>query len=197
VPEHTREAFARVAADARVDGRPLVFDSGCGTGLAARALALARPEALVVAIDRSAERLARRTVVHWPDNVLRVRAELGAFWRLAAEAGWRLDAHLLLHPNPWPKPAQLRRRWHAHPAFAALLALGGALVVRSNWQVYAEEFALALRVAGREATLREATADEPAPSAFDLKYRAASLPIWCVESRDATAAQPGIRARPG
>jgi tRNA G46 methylase TrmB len=176
---------------------PLVFDSGCGTGLSTHALAAAHPDVLVVGIDRSAERLARRSVVAWPANALRVRAELAAFWRLAAEAGWRLEAHHLLHPNPWPKAAQLRRRWHAHPAFGALLALGGHVVLRSNWKVYAAEFAFALRCAGIEATLREARPDEPASSAFDLKYRAAGVPVWCVDAVVAAPPGAGVRARPG
>jgi tRNA G46 methylase TrmB len=204
IPDHTRAAFERLAADPRRDGRPLVFDSGCGTGLATALIARARPDALVVGIDRSQLRLDRELPLAWPANALRLRAEVGAFWRLAAEAGWRLDAHWLLHPNPSPKPGQLRRRWHAHPAFPALLALGGALELRSNWRIYAEEFSIALGMAGVPA-LVESAVETPIESAFERKYRAAGHPIWRVAvdldpldaGRARGAARESLTARPG
>jgi tRNA G46 methylase TrmB len=195
IPAHTRDAFERLAGDPRRPGRPLVFDSGCGTGLSTALIARARPDALVVGIDRSQQRLARGLPLEWPANAMRLRAEAGALWRLAAAAGWRLDAHWLLHPNPAPKPAQLRRRWHAHPAFPALLALGGRLELRSNWRIYAEEFALALALAGVDAAV-EAAASAPIESPFERKYRAAGHPVWRVAA-DLDAARARATAPPG
>ena len=51
---------------------------------------------------------------------------------------------LFLYPNPWPKKKHLGRRWHGAPVFPALVKLGGELEMRSNWQTYLDEFALAL-----------------------------------------------------
>ncbi|MDJ0656820.1 MAG: hypothetical protein QNJ40_21850 [Xanthomonadales bacterium] len=146
IAEHTGKAFAWLAEQLE-PGRELIFDSGCGTGESTRQLACRYPQAQVVGIDQSSHRLARGGWRHpgtVRDNRLLLRAELGDLWRLASQAGWRLRAHYLLYPNPWPKPGQLQRRWHAHPAFPSLLALGGELVLRTNWDIYAREFALAL-----------------------------------------------------
>lgn len=176
VPAHTREAFEQVAARlAREPTRPIVLDSGCGTGASTRALAITHPEAWVIGIDRSAARLARGPLASpatMPPNLLLARAEAAAFWRLARVACWRLRRHWLLYPNPWPKPEHLMRRWHGHPAFADLLALGGEIRLRTNWRVYAEEFALALGVAGVAATLGPVDASTDSLSPFEAKYAA-------------------------
>jgi tRNA G46 methylase TrmB len=177
VPSHTREAFERLRADPRLDGRGIMLDSGCGTGASTCLLAQRHPDALVIGVDRSAARLSRTPEL--PANAILMRAELAGWWRLARAAGWRVQRHWLLQPNPWPKPAQGRRRWHLHPAFPDLLALGGVLELRCNWAIYAEEFATALRIAGRDCTLHPLTDDEPL-SPFERKYRAAGQTIWCV-----------------
>ena len=97
-------------------------------------------------------------------------AELASFWRLALAAGWQLERHYLFYPNPWPKPGQLQRRWHAHPVFPDLLRLGGRLEMRCNWELYAEEFAFAVnRLAGTK--IEPVRLREPDPvSAFERKY---------------------------
>jgi tRNA G46 methylase TrmB len=189
VPAHTREAFEQVAARrAREPTWPIVLDSGCGTGASTRALAITHPEAWVVGIDRSAARLARGPLASpaaMPPNLVLARAEAAAFWRLARAAGWRLRRHWLLYPNPWPKPEHLMRRWHGHPAFADLLALGGEIRLRTNWRVYAEEFALALGVAGNQAALIHLDADAPPMSPFEAKYLASAQVL--IELRAAPA----------
>lgn len=128
--------------------RPLVLDSGCGTGRSTRLTALRRPEALVVGVDRSLSRLergGRATDGDLPENALLVRAELASFWRLLLSAyegrlAARVARHQLLYPNPYPKPSQRGKRWHCHPALPVALQLGGSLEVRSNWLPYLVEF---------------------------------------------------------
>lgn len=161
----------------------LILDSGCGTGASTAVLAQRFPDHVVIGIDKSAERLGRGGHSGLPrrvNNAVWLRAELATFWRLALRSGWRLDRHFLLFPNPWPKPAQLQRRWHAHPVFPTLLALGGLLEMRCNWAVYAEEFAFAVnRVLGtrvRPAVL--GAADELSP--FERKYRASGHRLYSV-----------------
>ena len=161
----------------------LILDSGCGTGASTRLLAGRNPGALVIGLDKSADRLARLGTGEFPrreGNAIWVRAELATFWRLAARAGWRLQRHYLLYPNPWPKPGQLQRRWHAHPVFPIMLELGGRLEMRTNWRVYAEEFALALEhytgTAVRPSTLQ---VEEPA-SPFERKYRDSGHALYSV-----------------
>lgn len=172
----TEAAFAAVAGLLSEEGgRPLILDSGCGTGASTRLIAAAFPGSLVIGIDRSAARLARvraPALPHRESNAIWVRAELANFWRCALESGWRLERHFLLYPNPWPKASQLRRRWHGHPVFPVLLALGGQLEMRTNWLVYAREFARAGNFAtGTPATL-EAVGSSSISSPFERKYRA-------------------------
>ena len=126
----------------------------------------------MIGIDKSVDRLSRqgRTL---PPNARLVRAELGDFWRCAQAAGWRLAAHYVPYPNPWPKARHYKRRWPAHPAFPALLGLGGILEVRSNWRVYLEEWQLALGSLGLAAALGPVDPEAEAPlSPFEAKYLA-------------------------
>lgn len=78
----------------------------------------------------------------------RVRARAEDIWSLLAADGVRVARHFLLYPNPWPKAAHLKHRWHGHPVFPTLLSLGGRLELRTNWQTYAEEFRRAAGICG-------------------------------------------------
>ena len=184
-PPHrpTAAAFESLADLLAGETENLVLDSGCGTGESTRLIARLLPDCLVIGVDKSADRLRRGGLSRFPHregNAIWVRAELATFWRLAADAGWRLRRHYLLYPNPWPKPAHLRRRWHAHPAFPHLLRLGGRLEMRSNWEVYAQEFAQAanraLGAAARPLPVEDAAVSSP----FERKYRASGHRLYSV-----------------
>ena len=103
-------AFDALQGARRDEKRGRILDSGCGTGASTSLLARLHPEALVIGVDRSADRLSRLGTGEFPHrerNAVWLRAELATFWRLAVQAGWRLQRHYLLYPNPWPKPGQL------------------------------------------------------------------------------------------
>ena len=179
----TLRAFEKFVPLVENGPRPLVLDSGCGTGESTRILARWFPDALVIGVDRSAARLSRLGVDRFPHregNAAWLRAELASFWRLALAAGWRLERHYLLYPNPWPKPGHLQRRWHAHPVFPDLLRLGGRIEMRSNWKVYADEFAFAVnRLEGTRVKPARLNTDDPA-SPFERKYRASGHALYSV-----------------
>ncbi len=164
-------------------GQGIILDSGCGTGASTFELARRFPESIVVGVDKSAARLARGGAVDFPHvsaNAVLLRADLTSFWRLARSAGWKLVRHYLLYPNPWPKPGQLQRRWHAHPVFPELVQLGGRIEMRCNWRPYAEEFAFALNdLAGSAVEPSPLAEDEPV-SPFERKYRASGHPLYAV-----------------
>jgi tRNA (guanine-N7-)-methyltransferase len=127
-------------------GRPVVLDSGCGTGDSTCRLASLFPSHLVIGVDRSLKRLAKSGVTSGilrAGNFVLARAELATFWRLLLNSGISPERHFLFYPNPWPKPGHLTRRWHGHPVFPQLLALGGEIEMRCNWEIYAQEFAQA------------------------------------------------------
>jgi tRNA G46 methylase TrmB len=162
----SQAAFSAIEHLAEAD---LILDAGCGTGQSTAELARQFPDHAVVGIDRSEARLARAPEL--PANAVLVRADLVDFWRFARRAGWTLQRHYLLYPNPWPKPGHLQRRWHAHPVWPDLLSLGGKLELRTNFGVYAEEFARALELAGYSSHLQVLSlAPEAAISPFETKY---------------------------
>jgi len=161
----------------------IVLDSGCGTGASTRLLADAMPDCLVVGVDKSSARLSRggiETVPHREGNAVWLRADLATFWRLALQADWHLHRHYLLYPNPWPKPGQLQRRWHAHPVFPDLLRLGGRVEMRCNWEPYALEFAAAVNLVLGVHIKPRAAPLEPVLSPFERKYRNSGHPIHSV-----------------
>ena len=157
--------------------RPLILDACCGVGDSSRALAVLYPDHWVVGVDKSADRLSRERAGEDPENLLLIRADLNDFYRLAADAGWRPERHYILYPNPWPKPAHLKRRWHGAPVFPSLVALGGRLELRSNWRIYLEEFGEALSIAGHESRLEPFVAAKPI-TPFERKYRDSGHALW-------------------
>lgn len=161
---------------------PLVLDTGCGVGASTLQLAAARPDAFVIGVDQSLDRLARGKPQPLPDNCILVRADLVDFWRLMLEDGTRLAEHWLLYPNPWPKARHLQRRWHGHPVFPLLPHLGGVMELRTNWALYAEEHALALSLLiGR--TLRpERWHPQTCLTPFERKYRDSGHALWRVRA---------------
>ncbi len=179
IAEHTQVAFDQVTEWLNGRTGELILDSCCGIGESSRHLANRYPEASVIAVDRSAHRLSKHDNCFTGelDNLLFVRADLIDFWRLAVAAQWRLAKHFILYPNPYPKSAQVQRRWHASPVFSDLLALGGGLTVRSNWQLYIEEFVRALELTGRESSVQLYCADQPM-SAFEPKYWESGQQSW-------------------
>ncbi len=183
ISKHTQDAFNRLnqQISTRLKDRPLILDSCCGTAMSTRLLAAQHPDALVIGIDRSAARLGKEYNTELPDNAYIIQAECGDFWRLVHLAGWRLQKHKLFYPNPYPKAKHLKRRWHAHPAFPALLALGGEIELRSNWDVYVKEFCTALHYAtgsgGKGAEVEILTA-EKAMTLFEKKYAQAGQALY-------------------
>jgi len=188
-PAHAAAALAPLVTRVAADPRSLVLDSGCGTAESTAWLAARHPGALVVGIDQSAQRLARAAAL--PANALALRARAEDVWRLVRERGWPLAAHYLFYPNPWPKQRHLMRRWHAHPAMADLVTLGGALELRTNWRIYAEEFASALAWWCAIPVTVARWAPPRAASAFERKYLASGQPLYRV-----TATLPAPHRRP-
>jgi len=180
----TREAFTRLERlDVISEGRPLILDSGCGTGESTRRLAEIYPDHLVIGIDRSIKRLAKSGVtsdVFHFENLILLRAELATFWRLLLNKGISPQKHFLFYPNPWPKPGHLSKRWHGHPVFPQLLALGCEIEMRCNWEVYAQEFALAAGIAGNADIKVVKITPVKSVSPFERKYLERGQPLFSV-----------------
>ena len=205
IADHTRLAFAdaeQFIADFYSKGNaqsaplPVILDSGCGTGESTFHLAQLFPDYPVIGIDKSAVRLDKAGNANTlPRNAFYVRAELIDFWRLAQEkvtAGqWTIPYHALYYPNPWPKQSEAGRRFHLHPIFPALLRLAHTTELRTNWEIYAQEFAQAAHIlqempvsdcipSSRVAMTISCEAFEPEQpiTAFERKYKNARQQLW-------------------
>lgn len=181
VMPYNQTAFNTFLERWRAAGEPaLILDAGCGVGLSTLHLATHWPDHFVLGIDQSADRIDRNTI--WagtvPTNALLLRADLVDFWRLMARAGITVDRHFLMYPNPWPKAAQLARRWHGHAVFPTIVALGGVVECRSNWAVYIEEFSAALRYMDVPDVLVETFSPVTPITPFEKKYLASGHALW-------------------
>ena len=181
VMPYNREAFKTSMAAWRAAGnRPLILDAGCGVGLSTRHLARLHHGHFVVGVDQSADRLGRNT--QWegepPPNYICVRADLVDYWRLMLAAGVHPEKHFILYPNPWPKIGHLARRWHGHPVFPTIVALGGEIECRSNWRIYIEEFAAALAQLSGAAVKTEPFLPAQPITPFEKKYADSGHQLW-------------------
>ncbi|MDM7861278.1 SAM-dependent methyltransferase [Alteromonas sp. ASW11-36] len=177
VSEHTQLAF-----DAAIEWLgdwqgPIIFDSCCGVGESTAVIAAQYPDAKVIGIDKSAARLAKHTsYTNASSNYQVIRADVNDFWYLAQQHGIKLSHHFLLYPNPYPKPGQIQKRWHAGPAMPDFIALGGTIEVRSNWRLLLEEFRLALIIYGIESELTAVSGEPMTP--FERKYLLSGQDCW-------------------
>ncbi|MEH6582222.1 MAG: SAM-dependent methyltransferase [Halioglobus sp.] len=176
VASHNQQAFNLLLERLTVAPRPLVLDSFCGTGHSTAALAQRHPDHLIVGIDKSAHRLAKHPH-HGRGNTILLQAECEDIWQLLLQARIKPDYHYLLYPNPWPKAKHLQRRIHGHPAFRYLLQLGGIVELRSNWQIYVEEFGVAMHLAGQRGRVQQVEPEQPI-TLFEQKYQASGHGLW-------------------
>lgn len=156
---------------------PLILDACCGTAISTVAIATQHPKSFVVGVDQSSHRLEKQRKL--PANAVIIQADLLDLYRIMANENIKLQKHFLLYPNPWPKQTQLKRRWHAMPCFPAMLALGGILEVRSNWDIYIEEFSFALNIAGFSSEPKVFSTQEPI-TAFEEKYIASGHALYAL-----------------
>jgi tRNA (guanine-N7-)-methyltransferase len=177
VVAHNITAYQSLQERLIAQPRPLVLDSFCGTGHSTAALAERHPGHLVVGIDKSTQRLAKHPHPQ-SDNYLLLRADCEDIWQLLVRDGLRADFHYILYPNPWPKAKHLQRRVHGHASFPLLTQLGGALELRSNWQLYIEEFGVAMHLAGHRGCVSKLAFGATDLSLFEQKYRKSGHDLW-------------------
>lgn len=177
------EIFKQIATIKNSCNQSIILDSGCGTGESTRLIAREFPSSLVIGIDKSSHRLRHSGLVKGCEiihakNYILARTDIIDFWRLASDASWQLYKHYILYPNPWPKPSHLGRRWYAHPVFPFLISLGGELELRTNWEIYAQEFSTALGMITDQTAILETYTPETSVSPFEKKYLASGHDLY-------------------
>jgi tRNA G46 methylase TrmB len=179
IAAHNKHAFNQLLARLSEEPQPIVLDSFCGTGHSTALLAQRHPNHLVVGIDKSSHRLKKHPKEAC-DNYILLQAECEDIWSLLLKAGIYPEYHYVLYPNPWPKSRHLQRRVHGNPAFVYLLQLGGQIELRSNWQIYVEEFGLAMTLSGHLGIVRQQRLGTPI-TLFERKYQFSGHTLWGFE----------------
>lgn len=175
---HTQQAFQE--ANDWLGGwqGELILDSCCGVGESTVNIARAHPQARIIGIDKSALRTDKhQAYASALQNYIVLRADLNDFLRLLVIHNKKLTRHYLFYPNPYPKSAHLQRRWYATSALKDILKLGGRLEVRSNWQLYIQEFSAALAVANVDSQVTIFESDK-AITPFERKYWKSGQSSW-------------------
>jgi len=181
--QHTVEAFEEVERLVKAHQGEVILDACCGVGQSTRLLAKQNPQALVIGVDKSDNRITRNVEEvateegEQVDNYVLVRADLNDFYRLVAKANWPIKKHYILYPNPWPKSKHLQRRWHGSAVFPEILSIGETITLRSNWRLYLEEFQAAALIGKRKGEI-SLVEDEQALTPFEAKYKASGQQCW-------------------
>ncbi|WP_293745618.1 SAM-dependent methyltransferase [uncultured Paraglaciecola sp.] len=176
--EHTEQAYQEAINWLGDWKGELILDSCCGVGESTVNIAQAHPNARVIGIDKSALRTDKhQAYASTLQNYLVLRADLNDFLRLLVLNKRKLTKHYLLYPNPYPKSAHLQRRWYATSALKDMVNLGGILEVRSNWQLYIQEFSAALAIANINSQCAIYENDQPI-TPFERKYWQSGQSSW-------------------
>ena len=173
---HSISAYEALTRELSERPRPLVLDSFCGTGHSTASLAKNHPHHLVVGIDKSGQRLSKHPSGS-STNYLLLQADCEDIWKLLVQDGVNTDYHYMLYPNLWPKAKHLQRRVHGHASFPLVLRMGGHIELRSNWQIYVEEFGLAMHLAGYRGRISKVP-ESLGLSLFEQKYRQSGHELW-------------------
>ena len=184
IAAHTRQAFTNLQQAVNLATQDILLDSGCGTANSSLILAREFPRHLVLGVDKSLHRLSKAQRAQAP-NLHLVRADLIDFWRLIESAKFNIERHYIFYPNPWPKSKHLQRRWHGHPIFPSMLGLSAILELRTNWKIYADEFAASIEYLLNEGFIDgniECKRFRPSVpiSAFEEKYVASGHELYQV-----------------
>ena len=123
----------------------LDIEVGCGVGLHAVEYCLKNPKRRLIAIDRSAMRMAKmaaRIQEHGRvPNLIPIREN--AIWFLTHEIPEScVENYFFLYPNPYPKKKQSNMRWHNMPFMQHVLSTlkeKGKIHIATNMEYYAEE----------------------------------------------------------
>jgi tRNA G46 methylase TrmB len=186
IAAHTQNSFDAVLEWLQDWHGEIIIDACCGVGESSIVLAQRYPNAKIIGIDKSVARLDKHA--HYKlqakqslnDNVRVYQADLNDFWRLMAAhhklATWTISKQCLFYPNPYPKKAQVQKRWHASPSFIAMLDCSTNIEVRSNWLVYLQEFQVALALHGVQCKIAEVCGDPITP--FERKYTESGQTCW-------------------
>lgn len=192
IAQHTQQAFCAMLEWLGTYNGDVILDACCGVGESTINIAAEYPEAKVIGVDKSTARLEKHrsyvdkvygtTISPSSDsNYLLIQADLHDFWRLFVayieneKPTWKVIKQFILYPNPYPKKAQLGKRWHASAIFPFIVKLCPNIEVRSNWLIYLEEFAQAAVFYNLEpkleAILNSVTSTAYTP--FERKYQEA------------------------
>lgn len=199
---------------AQDSGVSVTLDSGCGTGESTRRRTA--PGRWILGVDKSTARMARGAqqgseipvwgrgalptkedmTVATRAGALLARAELCELVLVMYARGCKVEQFDFMYPNPWPKSQHFGRRWYGHPIWPVALAVGQRVELRTNWEIYAQEFAYALGLwvpqpAGQGQCEAWSVAPDDALTAFERKYSLASHPLYRVVGR------AGVRLPPG
>jgi tRNA G46 methylase TrmB len=192
IAEHTKQAFIGMLEWLEKWDAEVILDACCGVGESTINIAKEFPNARVIGVDKSIARLEKhKSYVSKADNELAtnntsnddknyllVQADLNDFWRLLVahiadkQPTWQVVKQFILYPNPYPKKAQLGKRWHGSALFPFIVASCPTIEVRSNWRVYLEEFAVAADFYGLHSSIEDIP-NSPSVSAytpFERKY---------------------------
>jgi tRNA (guanine-N7-)-methyltransferase len=168
--KYVDEDVSKVLKTIEAAQRPVLLDSGCGTGESTLFLGRQNPSCLIIGIDKSAVRMQKALKKVRPENVIFLRTDQFNFWRTARMRELTFEKHFLYYPNPWPKKDHLMRRIHGHPAFSDLLWISKKMIIRSNWRLFLEEFAIAFEAAtNKRGTIMQISAVEPV-TLFEKKF---------------------------
>jgi tRNA G46 methylase TrmB len=187
IAEHTRQAFLTIIKWLENWEGDVVLDSCCGVGESTLNIAHKYPHAKIIGVDKSIARLDKHKSYKVKQNqedesnYRVIQADLNDFWRLLADyisankPLWRIKKHFILYPNPYPKKAQIGKRWYASALMPYIIELCDNIEVRSNWKLYVQEFLFAAQFYGLQGQISELgceLAKSPEKSQLQERYRA-------------------------
>ncbi len=189
IQDHTKKAFERVLNQVEALGNSsIILDSACGVGMSTFKLAVQNPNATVIGIDKSQDRILKsdwysvnveRSSGVKPTNAIIERADVIDFWRLVLEANVEIKKHYILYPNPWPKTTGFNKRWQGHPIFPILCDVCDSIELRSNWKLYLEEFNAAYSlVKSKTGLISEIATNGEYLTAFEKKFAESDQKLW-------------------
>ena len=168
------------------ENQKIILDSCCGTGESTYNLAKLYPDHFILGIDKSQDRVERNNLFKRDaviNNFIIVRGELLDLWPLlyneSLHSNWKITKQCIYYPNPWPKAKAIKRRWHASAVMPFICAIGGEIEVRSNWQIYLQEFQQAVEHFTGELLIINKMQNVHPITAFEKKYHLSGQDLYC------------------